>query len=299
VKAFLTGASGFLGHAVARELASRGHETVALIRRPGTGPPGSIPAAGDLSDADKLAQLIEFTAPEVVVHLAAEIASQRDVAKIEEVNVHGTERLLDACVRAGGPRFVFASTVVTGDAQGAELDESSELPVETAYGRSKQEGERLVADSGLHSAVMRPSHVYGPGGWYAEEFVKRLRQPGRFAMIGKGHNWWDVVHVDDVATACVDAAERAPAGALYHVVDDDPIRYGDFVRLTAKALGKGPPRSIPPFVARLAAGADPVRAVMRSARSVNGRIKGDLGWRPRYPSAHQGVPAAVAALGAR
>jgi len=106
---------------------------------------------------------------------------------------------------------VFVSTVVTGEANGRELDEGTELPVETAYGRSKQEGERLVRESGLHNAVVRPSHVYGPGGWYEEEFVKRLRQPGRFAVIGSGENMWDVVRVEDVASACVDAAERAAA----------------------------------------------------------------------------------------
>src|SRR5207248_4341203 len=187
-------------------------------------------------------------------------------------------------------------TVVTGDAHGAELDERSELPVETAYGRSKQEGERLVRESGLESVIIRPSHVYGPGGWYAEEFVKRLGQPGRFAVIGSGENWWDVVHVDDVAAACVDAAERAPEGALYHVVDDEPIRYYDFVALTATALGVGRPRRIPPWLARLAAGPDPVLAVMRSARSLNGHIKSELGWTPRYPTAREGIPDAVAKL---
>lgn len=296
MKAMVTGASGFLGHAVARELNARGHEVVALIRRAGSGPPDTIPAQGDLSDADALAKLIEFMSPEVVIHLAAEIATQKDVKRIEEVNVRGTQRLLDACVRAGGPRFVFASTVVTGDARGAELHEEDELPVETAYGHSKQDGERLVAESGLHAAVLRPSHVYGPGGWFAEEFVKRLRSPGRFAVIGKGLNWWDVVHVDDVAAACADAAERAPAGSLYHVVDDEPIRYRDFVLVTAQAMGRKGPRTIPPLVARMAAGADPVKAVMRSARSTNNRIKGDLGWRPRYPTAYDGVPATIAAL---
>src|SRR6202022_23488 len=130
------------------------------------------------------------------------------------------------------------------DAGGAVLEEDSELPVETAYGRSKQEGERLVRESGLPQVILRPSHVYGPGGWYAEEIVKRLRQPGRFAVVGSGQNWWDVVHVDDVAAACVDAADRAPSGAVYHVVDDEPIRYYDFVALTATALGVGPPRRI-------------------------------------------------------
>jgi nucleoside-diphosphate-sugar epimerase len=215
------------------------------------------------------------------------------------VNVEGTRRLLAACTAAGSPRFVFASTVVTGDAGGAQLEEGSSLPVETAYGRSKQEGERLVRESGLDSVIIRPSHVYGPGGWYEEEFVKRLGQPGRFAVIGPGRNWWDVVRLEDVAGAFGDAAERAPSGALYHVVDDEPILYYDFVALTAEALGVGRPRRVPAWLARVVAGADPVRAVVRSARSSNARIKRELGWQPRFPSAREGVPDAVARLRAR
>jgi nucleoside-diphosphate-sugar epimerase len=296
VNVLVTGASGFLGRAVCAELGERGHDASALVRRPGSEPRGTTPLAGDLVDAGALAAAVDRARPECVVHLAAEIASQRDSDRIAEVNVEGTRRLLEACTAAGGPRFVFASTVVTGDARGAEIDEDSVLPVETAYGRSKQEGERLVRESGLSSVIIRPSHVYGPGGWYEEEFVKRLRQPGRFAVIGSGENWWDVVRVEDVASACVDAAERAPAGAVYHVVDDEPIRYYDFVSLTAQALGVGPPRRIPAWVARLVAGRDPVRAVVRSARSRNERIKRELGWRPRYPSAREGVPDAVAKL---
>jgi nucleoside-diphosphate-sugar epimerase len=296
VNVLVTGASGFLGRAVCAELGERGHDVSALVRRPGSEPPGTTALAGDLVDAGALAAALDRARPECVVHLAAEIASQRDADRIAEVNVEGTRRLLDACRAAGAPRFVFASTVVTGDARGAEIDEDSVLPVETAYGRSKQEGERLVRESGLSSVIIRPSHVYGPGGWYEEEFVKRLRQPGRFAVIGSGENWWDVVRVEDVASACVDAAERAPAGAVYHVVDDEPIRYYDFVSLTAQALGVGPPRRIPAWLARLVAGRDPVRAVVRSARSRNDRIKRELGWRPRYPSAREGVPDAVAKL---
>ena len=295
MKALVSGASGFLGHAVCAELRERDHEVAALVRRPGSEPRGSSAVQGDLVDADALARVVEGVRPDCVIHLAAEIASQRDASKIAEVNVEGTRRLLAACA-GGGPRFVFASTVVTGDAGGAELEEGSPLAVETAYGRSKQEGERLVRGSGLESVVIRPSHVYGPGGWYEQEFVKRLKQRGRFAVIGSGQNWWDVVRVEDVATAFVDSAERAPSGALYHVVDDEPIRYYDFVALTAQALGVGRPRRIPAWLARAVAGTDPVRAVVRSARSSNARIKRELGWQPRFPSAHEGVPDAVARL---
>src|SRR5207237_981195 len=81
-------------------------------------------------------------APECAVHLAGEIAAQRNRAKIEKVNVGGTRKLIAACEAGGVRRIVFSSAVGTGDAKGALLDEKTELPVETEYGRSKQEGGR-------------------------------------------------------------------------------------------------------------------------------------------------------------
>ncbi len=296
MKVLVTGASGFLGGVLCGELVGRGHEVAALVRREGSAPPDTAPIAGDLTDAGALTRAIASANPECVFHLAAEIASQRDAARIREVNVEGTRRLIAACEAAGVRRIVFTSTVVTGDAGGEVLDESSRLPVETEYGRSKQEGEDLVRDSAIEDVIIRPSHVYGPGGWFVEEFVTRLKQPGRFAVIGSGQNWWDVVRAEDVAGACTDAGERAPAGALYHVVDDEPIRFYDFVALAARALGTGPPRRIPAWLARLAAGADPVRAATRSAKSSNALIKSELAWTPRFPTARQGVPDAVAQL---
>jgi nucleoside-diphosphate-sugar epimerase len=296
MKVLVTGASGFVGRATCDELLRRGHEVVALVRRPGSEPPGTSAQIGDLTDAASLQEAVASQRPDAVVHLAAEIASQRDAKKVWEVNAEGTRRLVEAAKADGGPRFVLASTVVTGEAHGELLEPGKPLPVETPYGESKQEAEKIVLESGLDAAVVRPSHVYGPGGWYAEEFVKRLRQPGRFAVIGDGDNWWDVVRVEDVATALADAAERAPAGAVYHVADDEPIKFYDFIALTARELGVGPPRRIPVWLANIAAGRHAVTAVVRSARSSNARIKEELGWRPAYPSAAEGVPDAVAKL---
>jgi nucleoside-diphosphate-sugar epimerase len=299
VDVLVTGASGFVGGEVCAELRRRGHEVSALVRRPGSEPEGTRAVRGDLSDADSLARAVREARSGCVIHLAAEIASQRDAKRVQDVNVGGTRRLLDACRTDGGPRFVLASTVVTGEAGGAVLDEDTPLPVQTPYGASKQEAERLLRESGLDAVVIRPSHVYGPAGWYVEELVTRLRQPGRFAVIGRGDNWWDVVRVEDVATAFVDAAERAPAGAVYHVADDEPIRFYDFVALTARALGVGPPRRIPKAFARLVAGRNAVTAATRSARSSNARIKRELGWTPRFPTAEQGVPDAIGNIRAR
>ena len=297
MRVLVTGASGFVGHAACRELLARGHEVRALVRRAGSEPDGTAAVAGDLTDAATLAAAVREAAPEGVVHLAAEIATQRDAERVREVNVEGMRRLLEACGAADAPKVVFASTVVTGEANGALLTEDEALPVQTPYGRSKQEGEALLLGSGLPGVVVRPGHVYGPGGWYEHELA-RLRQPGRFAVIGRGDNLWDVVHVDDVARALVDALERAPAGEIYHASDDEPITYYDFMALGAQALGVGRPRRIPAWVARLAAGSNAVTAVVRSARTSNAKLKRELGWAPRYPSAREGVPATVAALAA-
>jgi len=301
MRVLVTGASGFIGHVTCARLVERGHEVRALVRRPGSEPAGTVAVAGDLTDPVRLAAAVAEAAPDGVLHLAAEIASQRDAGRLREVNVEGTRRLLEACAaleRPGGAepvRFVFASTVVTGDAHGALLTPGGFLPVQTAYGRTKQEGERLVLASGLRASVVRPSHVYGGGGWYAQEILTRLRGPGRIGVIGRGDNWWDVVHVDDVAAALVLALEEAPDGAIYHCADDVPITQRDFVALSAEALGVGPPRSIPAPLARLVAGNGPVDAVLRSARSSNRLLKDELGWSPAHPSAREGVPVAVAA----
>jgi nucleoside-diphosphate-sugar epimerase len=298
MRVLVTGATGFVGRATCSELIERGHEVVALVRRPGSEPAGTRAVHGDIAaEDDMLRTALTGERPDCVLHLAAEIASQRSQAKIDATNVEGTRRLVRAAQAAGDPKLVFCSTVVTGEAHGRLLEpDGPPLPVDTPYGHSKQEGERIVRESGLPSVIVRPSHVYGPGGWYAEEFVKRLRQPGRFAVIGRGDNWWDVLRVEDLASALVDAAERAPAGAVYHAVDDEPIRFYDFIALTAKALGVGAPRRVPAALARLAAGRHAVTAVTRSARSSNARLKEELGWLPRFPTAATGVPDAVAAL---
>ncbi|MCW3018222.1 MAG: NAD-dependent epimerase/dehydratase [Solirubrobacterales bacterium] len=302
MRALVTGASGFIGGVLCAQLRDHGHEVVALVRRAGSAPVGTRELLAELGDAPRLTRALADTSPDCVFHLAAEIASQRSERKVNEVNVEGTRRLVDACVElagadaAAGPRIVFASTVVTGEAHGRLLTEQEPLPVETPYGRSKQEGERLVLASGLPAVVIRPSHVYGPGGWYVNELIAHLRQPGRFAVVGSGENLWDVVHVEDVASALRLAAEQASAGEVYHVADDEPISFYDFMALTAQQLGLGPPRRIPAALARIVAGGNAVAAAVRSARSSNAKIKRELGWQPRFPNARAGIADAVARL---
>ena len=297
MRVLVTGASGFIGGVACATLTHRGHEVLALVRRPGSEPGGTTAVLADLTDAAALRAAIAAAAPDAVLHCAAETGAQRDGAKLRAANVDGLRNLIDACAApASPPKIVFTSTVVTGDGGGRLMTEDSELVVETDYGRSKQEGERMLLASGLPVVIIRPCHVYGPGGWLAAEMLPLLRRPGRFAVIGSGENLWDVVHVEDVATACALAAESARDGAIFHCADDVPTTYREFMTRVAAAAGTGPPRSLPIWLARIVAGSGPVTTVVRSGRTSNARLKTELGWQPRYPDSRDGIPVAVAAL---
>ena len=97
MRILVTGASGFIGGVLCEKLLHRGHDVAALVRRPGSEPDGTRPVPGDLSDAHGLQQSLASDPPECVIHLAAEIASQRSTTKIATVNVAGTAHLLEAC----------------------------------------------------------------------------------------------------------------------------------------------------------------------------------------------------------
>ncbi|MCL2451156.1 MAG: NAD(P)-dependent oxidoreductase, partial [Polyangiaceae bacterium] len=233
-----------------------------------------------------------------VVHAAAEIASQRDARAIQRTNVEGTRALLGACRERALHAFVFISTVVVNDPGGAVLEESKPLEPTTAYGRSKQQNERDVLEAhrtmNLPAVILRPSHIYGPGGWFGELVAEMPRW--YFGMPGSGENLWDMVHVDDVAAATVQTGLQPRPGQIFHLVDDEPIRMGDAFAITAEALGCRKPRSVPIWLASMIKGKDPILAATRSARSSNAKAKAELGWTPRYPSSRRAIPEVVRQL---
>jgi len=301
MQVLLTGASGFVGGALLDALQGRGHRISALVRsdtaRAALGG-RAIPIKGDLDRPEGLAPALAQAAPDVVVHLAARIATTRDDRAIARTNTRGTEHLIQAATAAGIRRFVFTSTVVTGEADGALLQEDTPLPVASAYGRSKQASEATLfaaADRGdMEAVVLRPSHVYGPGGWFGG--LVREAAAGRLLVPGSGANYWDMLHVDDLVAALLIAVEHSSPGRLYHVADDTPVRMREVFSAINAALGRRPPRSVPVWLARLIRGRPAIDAAVRSARSSNTRIKRELGWSPEHPAALPVIPALVRAL---
>ncbi len=298
----VTGATGFIGQATIPALRARFPEAaIGGLARSGRtatvlAEQHVTPVRGDLGGtSETLAAGIRGFAPEAIVHLAAEIASSRDTQAIQRTNVEGTRRLAEIARQLDGFRcFLYASTVVTGDAGGRVLTEEGPFPLETDYGRAKHEGERILAALHVPTVIVRPSHVYGPGGWFAH-LVTDIRR-GLFRVPGSGDNWWDVVHVDDVASGLA-LALAAPAGSTYHVVDDEPVRMNDFFQEVARLMGKRGVGHAPLFLARLLRGKGAVAAAVRSARSSNARLKAELGWVSRYPDYRAGLAATIAALG--
>src|SRR5579883_2679297 len=288
MRAFVTGATGFVGSRVVKLLLAQGHEVTVLARSvakaKGLGLPAERILEGDLFTIGKMREWIRRS--DVVLHLAAEIATQKDEKKLWKIDVEGTDAVAEAAEGSKIARFVFASTVVVGEANGAVLKPDEPLVPTTMYGKAKQEAERRLRRMELPVVILRPSHIYGPGGWYAElvhDFVH-----GRRFMPGRGDNWWDVVHVDDVARALVLLAEKGEPGQIYHCVDDNPIRMRDFFEITAHALGKGKPRAVPVFLAKWLRGTGPVESAVRSDRSDNAKLKA-LGWKPQYPDSKDAI----------
>ena len=144
--------------------------------------------------------------------------------------------------------------------------------------------------------MLRYGGFYGPGSGLAPggEQLELIRRR-RFPLIGDGGGVWSFAHTEDVAAATLAALERAPAGALYNVCDDDPAPVREWLPFLARAAGAKPPRRIPVPVARLLAGPAAVALMTEARGASNAKAKAELGWTPAWPTWREGFPAALGA----
>ena len=151
----------------------------------------------------------------------------------------------------------------------------------------------MTGATDLEGIVLRYGFFYGPGtaispdGGTGAEVLRR-----RFPVVGDGGGVWSFIHIDDVAGATVAALERGQPG-IYNVVDDEPAKVSEWLPVLAEALGAGPPRRVPAWVARLAAGPHGV-AMMTDVRGAsNAKAKRELAWQPGHPSWREGFLSAL------
>jgi nucleoside-diphosphate-sugar epimerase len=249
----VTGASGFIGHAVAREAVARKHEVLALHRRP----PSAPEAAARWSPIDPW--LSESGPVDVVIHAAA-LRHRHGVAADEyaRVNVDLTRRVLDRAARGGSFLVHVSSIAVYGWPPPSELpiDESFPFAPVSAYGRSKVATAALVTESGVPWTIVEPSITYGPGDTNGMvEKMMRMIARRAFVVPGLGRTRVQLVYIDDLARIVVDAAEsRASQGARFICTYREPIRVRDLVQRIASAVGSRIPPVGPPIGLLRAAG---------------------------------------------
>lgn len=215
----VTGATGFLGRAVLRELAHRGLAARCLVRPGATPPSDVVTIRGDLSDEQALASLVEGA--DAVLHLAALMGSM-DARELEAVNVDGTRRLLAAATDAGVGRFVLISSVAAG------------RPEHGPYSLSKARAEDVVRASTIDHVIVRPPVLIGPG-CQVERALKGL---GRLPLVPviSGGALLRPVQVDDAARSCVDAATDPEARGTWTLAGDE-VSFRELSRRTLRQLG--------------------------------------------------------------
>jgi nucleoside-diphosphate-sugar epimerase len=260
---FVTGATGFLGGELVKQLIGRGHHVTALVR--------SLDKAtllktlgvqlhvGDITDRESLRAPME--AVDGVFHVAAyyKIGVRDDPATAERINVEGTRNVLDIAGELAVPRIVYTSTVgVLGDTRGRLEDETHYAPGPflTEYDRTKWKAHYEVAvpmmRAGLPLVIAMPGTIYGPGDTSGihTTLVQLLR--GRLYMTPRGVAFaW--VYIEDAARGLRQAMDSGRPGESYLLTG--PVHtFEEAFDMAAHIAGRRPPLLHPrPMVMRSAA----------------------------------------------
>jgi len=247
----VTGASGFIGGALARLLVAQGVRVRALARR--SSPRDNIPpqcdfAEGDITDAASLR--VAMRGVTKVFHVAAHYRLWTpDPASVFDVNVRGTENVMREALRAGVQRIVHTSSVATlAVANGQVCTEESRLEPEKATGAYKQSKimserlvERMIETEGLPAVIVCPAAPLGPGDIKPTPTGRIVSEALRGAMPAYVETGLNIVHVDDVAAGHLAAMERGRIGERY-ILGGENLTLCDLLTEIARITGRAPPR---------------------------------------------------------
>lgn len=238
----LTGGTGFVGGRLLRLAVAEGHQLRALTRQPRQDERGVDWITGALDGRETLQRLVEGC--DAVIHVAG-VLKARTRADFDAGNVTGTLNMLAAATAGGVHRFVHVSSLAARE------------PELSLYGASKAKAERLVTDSGLDWAIVRPPAVYGPGDAEMLDLFKAAR--GGFVPLPPGGRL-SIIHADDLARLLLALAHpAAPHRLLVEPDDGQPGGYShkEFAQAIGAAVDRRPlSLAIPAPFLKLGARAD-------------------------------------------
>ncbi len=288
MRVLLSGGAGFIGSHVADQLLARGHE-VAVVDDLSTGKKKNIPEGATFYERDirdGCAEVFEEFEPDTLSHQAAQMDVRRSVREPTfdaDINIIGTLKLLENCVRYGVEKVVFASTggAIYGEQREFPAPEDHPLRPVSPYGVSKLAGESYLhfyhVQYGLPYAALRYANVYGPRqdphgeAGVVAIFSGNLAAGHASTINGTGEQTRDYVYVEDVARSNVLALEGDPPSDAYNIGTGVETSVNQLYELLWRASGKDlPPRHGPAKPGeQLRSSVDPTRAALT------------LGWHPK------------------
>lgn len=307
MKIFLAGATGALGRRLVPRLVSNGYQIVGMTRSAEKAESlrsvGVEPVVADGLDRDAVLQAVTRAKPEVVIHQMTSLTGVMSFKKLDEkfvttnrLRTTGTDILLEAARAAGARRFIaqsYAGWPYERTGGPAKTEEEPFDPNPPAAMSRTLEAIRylesaVLGASGLEGIVLRYGSFYGPGTYVAEGgMIVDLVRKRKLPIIGNGAGVWSFIHLDDAASATLSAVERGAPG-LYNIADDEPAPVAVWLPELAQILGAKPPRHVPVWLGRLAAGEPGVSMFTQIRGAMNAKAKRELGWRLLYPSWREG-----------
>lgn len=234
MRVFLTGATGWIGSAVADELLDAGHSVVGLVRSKEDGEKlaaGITPLLGSLTDLDVLRQGAGDA--DGVIHTAFGLnfsdydkLSQEDRAAIE----------MFGSVFAGSDRPIVVTSGLGTLPAGETFTENARPAVIPEYPRASEQTAFALAERGIRASAVRPArsvHGLGERHGFVPQLAEIARKQGVSAYVGDGQNPWPAVHRLDAARVFRLALERGAGNEAYH-----PVAEGVPFRLMAEAIGR-------------------------------------------------------------
>jgi nucleoside-diphosphate-sugar epimerase len=280
VNIFITGATGYIGLAVAQAFRRAGHRVSGLAR--------SAVAAETLMRHEVAPVLGALETPEryqeaaaradVIVHAAVDYTTDTGLRDAQAVRT-----LLGVAVEAHVPKsFLYTSGAwVYGETGDAIADETHpERPASVVAWRPAVERMVLRAPH-LRAVVMRPGVVYGQRGGLTGAWFEGARA-GRLSVVGGGTNHWAMVHVMDLADAYLRAAEGRVGGEIFNLADGTSATLGELAQAAASAVGYHGTIGMTPIAHAVADQGPVAEALALDQRISSDKARRLLGWRARH-----------------